>query len=96
MGEKNLEDYLRLFERAPDNVRAVEVLSSYLLSCLSYCLSKNKFVAWVLPVALRGGAKEGLPKNVRPAPKMDPKTRVRLQEAYRDEYFASEHVLGET
>jgi Sulfotransferase domain len=59
---------------------------STLLSSLSYRLSKNGFVARVLPVNLRRGAKEWLLKgNVRPAPKMDPKTRARLQDAYSDD-----------
>jgi hypothetical protein len=68
---------------------------STLLSSFSYRLSKNEFVAKVLPVTLRRGAKEWLlERNVRPAPKMDPKIRLRLQDAYRDDILCLGELIG--
>jgi Sulfotransferase domain len=68
---------------------------STLLSNLSYRLSKNEFLAKVLPVTLRRAAKEWLLKgNVRPVPMMDPNTRVRLQEAYRDNILRLGALIG--
>jgi hypothetical protein len=65
------------------------------LSRFSYRLSKNEFVAKMLPVTLRHGAKEWLLKrNVRPAPKMDPRTRLRLQDAYRDDILCLGELIG--
>lgn len=68
---------------------------STLLSSMSYRLSKNEFVAKVLPVALKRGAKEWLlRRNVRQAPKMDPTTRARLQDVYRDDILRLGALIG--
>lgn len=68
---------------------------SALLSALSYRLSKNELFAKALPVTLRHAAKEWLLKrNVRPAPTMDPKIRIRLQDTYREDILRLEALIG--
>jgi hypothetical protein len=65
------------------------------LSRLAYRLGESEVIARALPSSIRHGAKELLLKsNVKPAPKMDPETRVRLQRFYRDDVLRLGDMIG--